>query len=448
MISQLNQIPTFSNRVKAGGLLLPAHQAVFHPTGLKHEVSLVPSTSQPNWGGYYILDLKEKNISLDNVSIVLNVSPLTLADNGNLGDWLPAFINIYGWFSRIEFVQNNIIIDTYYPSQQFILNQIIHDDKERLTINNTAGNYASREQRVTKASMRSEYILNLRSIVDQTKLSVLELHDEIQIRAYLNPLADVIDWTNYPTNADVKDFSNQDSSAVLLVPQYNNTPYATIQSSSLTVKHTKLNQSGLNILQVKERKKQPHSSIFHDVRYALNNITMSGTGIQQFNIVLSSIVGSVALIHFTIRNTDGLKNENTFYYLDFHSFDILDSSGSSMVGGTPITFIQNQKLLHQWSRSTYSEETLYNANYIGKIEDNGANVGCWSFSDDPIDALRHGRALSSHKFSGNEVLRLYIDSSTPYYSKLMKSNVFQIDIYAYCENLHNASGFDIKKFAI
>lgn len=427
--------PSFvAQRVKAGGLLLPPHQAVFHPTNLKHEVSIVPSTSQPNWGGYYILDYKEKNIALDNLSIVLNVSPLDSGGkNIDPNDWRPAFIPIWQWFSRIEFVQNNVIIDTYYPSQQFLLNQIIHDDVERLTINNTGGNYASRDQRATKASMRTEYIMHLRTIVDQAKLNVLELHDEIQIRAYLQPLADVVDWTDCPV-----DYSTL-------------TPSATIQSSSLIVKHTKLQQSGLHLQHIKERKKTPHSSIFHDVRYALNNITMSGSGIQQFNIVLSSIVGSVAFLFFTIRNTQSLKNENSFRFLDFQSYDILDSAGSSLVGGTPITYTQNQKLLHEWSRSTYSEETLYNANLVGMIEDNGANVGMWSFSDDPIQAIKHGRALSSHKFSGNEVLRLYIDSTTPYYNNQQVksgSNVYQIDIYAYCENLHAASGYDIKKFAI
>jgi hypothetical protein len=436
-----DKINVFSARVKAGGLSLPNHQAVFHPTSLKHEVGTIPSTSQPNWAGYFILDYKEKNNTLDNLSVVLKVSPLELKyKDGSLYGGSSAFIPAFMWFNRIEFVQNNIILDTYYPSQQFILNQIIHDDVERLTINNLAGNYASRAQRVRKSSMTTDYHIHLRTIIDQTKLSVLELHDEIQLRIYLQPLTDVVDYFEM----DIEDILNT-------------TPSATIQSASLIAKHTKLNQSGLHLSHVKDRKKQAHSSIFHDVRYSLTNITMAGTGIQQFNIVLSSLVGSVAALFFTIRNTSTLKNEGSFYFLDFFNFDILDSAGASLVGGTPVSYSQNQKLLAEWSRSTYTEENIYNANLVGQVVDNGANIGCWSFSDDPIQAIKHGRALSSHKFSGNEVLRLTIDSNTAYYTKQGIrtpdrpggiSNVYQIDIYAFTENLHSASGFDIKKFAI
>ena len=425
----------YQSRIKVGNTTLPFHQAKYHPSGLRHEVSLIPQTSQANFGSYYILDYKEGLNKLDNISLVFKVSALThdLGEDDNGKAIRPAFVPSYFWVNRIEIVQSNAIIDTIYSSEQFILNQLIYRDAERLTHNNLSGNYASREQRANKAATTSEYHIHLHTFIDQTKLNVLANSDNIQLRVYLNPLDQITD------NAGVKPLG---------------IPTATILSSSLVVKHTKLNHSGLHLVEAKERMKTPHSAIFHDLRYGLFNITMSNpTGIQTFNIVLTSIVGKVAFLLFTIRNSSAVSNENAYHYLDVDSYDILDSAGSSLVGGTPISYTQNQKLLHSWSKSSYTEETMYNANLVGDVRDNGANINLWSFSEHPIEAITYGRALSSHTFQGNEQLRLYINASSPYYANLKggsryDSPVYQVDVFAFTESVHVASGFEVKKVSL
>ena len=40
---------------------------------MEHLTVLIPSTSQPSWSGYSIFDLKEKNCSIHEITIKLNI---------------------------------------------------------------------------------------------------------------------------------------------------------------------------------------------------------------------------------------------------------------------------------------------------------------------------------------------------------------------------------------
>ena len=51
-------------------------QAVRLPP-MQHQTVLIPSTSQPSWGGYSIFDIKEKGCSIHETTIKLNISPIT-----------------------------------------------------------------------------------------------------------------------------------------------------------------------------------------------------------------------------------------------------------------------------------------------------------------------------------------------------------------------------------
>ena len=52
------------------GLNLPNMQSITVPSNLKSEVVIIPSTSQPNWGSYFIFDVKERNCIISD--LVLN----------------------------------------------------------------------------------------------------------------------------------------------------------------------------------------------------------------------------------------------------------------------------------------------------------------------------------------------------------------------------------------
>ena len=54
------------NRDNSVGLNLPANQVTNIPAGLRHEVIIIPSTSAPAFGRMFVLDVREKNIIIDN----------------------------------------------------------------------------------------------------------------------------------------------------------------------------------------------------------------------------------------------------------------------------------------------------------------------------------------------------------------------------------------------
>ena len=56
-------------KVNVGGLHLPAHQAVHVPSDQKHEILILPASSTANWGSYYTIDIREKNILLHHMTL-------------------------------------------------------------------------------------------------------------------------------------------------------------------------------------------------------------------------------------------------------------------------------------------------------------------------------------------------------------------------------------------
>ena len=100
---------------------------------MKHESIIIPSTSARTWGGYFVIDFRERNSILHDLTLQFNISALTgyTGSNATSPRYTPAFF----WFSRIEFVQNNNVIDTIYSNQQFIYNQLFNYDEQRAILN-------------------------------------------------------------------------------------------------------------------------------------------------------------------------------------------------------------------------------------------------------------------------------------------------------------------------
>ena len=177
------QIP--ARTVNHQGLNIPASQHTVIPSGLKHETVIIPSTSQPSWGGYFVFDFKEKALSLHNIAIQFNVSALT----GMTGGTALRYTSAYSWFNRIEIVINNQVIDTIYPHQQFLLNNLFNFDEQRALINKASGDYKTITTRQTLASTTSDYFVNLWTLFNQTHLSLLYPKDDVQLRVYMDTLA-------------------------------------------------------------------------------------------------------------------------------------------------------------------------------------------------------------------------------------------------------------------
>jgi hypothetical protein len=114
--------------VNKQGLNVQASQHINLPQ-MKHESIIVPSTSAPSWGGYFVIDFRERNCILHDITLQFNVSALTgyTGSNATSPRYTPAFF----WFTRIEIVQNNNVIDTVYANQQFLMNQLYSFDEQK-----------------------------------------------------------------------------------------------------------------------------------------------------------------------------------------------------------------------------------------------------------------------------------------------------------------------------
>ena len=122
------------------GLNLNESQTEGTPTGLKHEIIIVPSTNTPSFGSMFILDLRLDNQILHNITLQFNLSSLGGYTNSGTS---PNFTSQFLIFSRIEILQAGNVIDTTYPTQEFVIQQFVNDENDRPYINNAVGNYSS-----------------------------------------------------------------------------------------------------------------------------------------------------------------------------------------------------------------------------------------------------------------------------------------------------------------
>ena len=398
-------------RDTSSGLNLSATQSTSIPKGLRNEILIIPSTSTPTFGSAFICDIKEKNILLTDLLVQLNVSAITGLTGGTGLRWSPAHF----FFTRIEVVQNNVVVDTLYGLQQHISNQLFFFDEDRIFRNNLAGNYASTTQRGTLAASASTLYVNLKTYFDQCNIPLLSDNHAIQLRFYLDTLPNIYSTTT----------------------AYTGTAVATINSASIICKVLRLDintaQNRLNAMV-----KKPEHNLYHSVRYGQLAIN---SGVTSSTLVLTPIVGSVAFLFFTVRNSNALTGDNAFKFNAISSFNILGSDGGSIVGGQPIpSAIAIQYLQQYYSRSSFTTETSVGSILTGATNDTGANVYAWSFSQDPVSAITNGQALGSRKMIGAEQLQLVFPSAL--------ANAVQVDVYAFCESILEQGGNYIRTFQL
>lgn len=407
----------FSSRVKhESGLNLSHHQAVSVPANQQVLNEIIPSVSQPTFGGYFVIDYKTKGVELKNATLQFNVSALT--DGGSTilsSKSSPSFLPFYFAIQKLEIVINNQVLDTLYANQLFLLNQVLFSDDERLIMNNLVGNYASTPQQQYLASQTSDYFIELRTIFSQAHVSLLSNSHEIQLRVYMNTLAQSISYNGY---------------------NFTNAPTANINYCNLITEIIKLEHSH-STKRSNEMIKTPEHHIFHDLRPMYININ---AGVNETRSVLTGVVGKIAVLIFVVRPTSNLFNDGCYRYLKIQNYEVLDKGQTNIVGGQRITDANQRALFKHWSKSSYTNESFGFANLVGNIEDNGANIYMWSFSPDPVMSLKKGLCLGSHEFSGNESLVIN-------YGTTLLTNV-QIDVYSFGEQILHQSHHEVRKVAL
>jgi len=401
------------SRSKSLGLNLSAMQAsLLAPPNLRSEIIIIPSTSQPNWGSYFIFDVKERNSIISDLIINFNVSAIS----GRTSDAtsFPHFNPATFWFTKIELVVNNVTVDTLYPLQEFITQQFCFEDEDRVLNNNMGGNYNSIIHRNTLSTTASNYYVKLRTFFNETHMPILSDSHNLQIRVYMDTIANVVALSGG-----------------------SGTAAATINYANVIAKVTKL-PADIASARLFGMTKTPEHSFFHNVRYSPFAIS---SGVSQTTIVLTPFVGNIVWIFFVVRATDSLTGDNAYKFTKISNFAILDSTSSNCVGGQSIASpLALQYLNSFYSKSSYTSETDIGCNLAGDVKDNKSNVYCWSFSSNPQEALHKGLLLGHRRFVGNEQLQISFTGSL--------AAPVQIDVFAYCQSAIEQGAGVFKVYAL
>ena len=387
-------------RVMAGKLNLPVSQAISLPVDLKHETLIVPASSTPAFGSFFTIDIREKNIILNNVCLQFTTS--AVAGTALVGYFSPAFY----WWTRIEIVQGGNVIDNVYNNSNFLLNQLFEHEVDRKAINCGAGSYDSSANRTAYSSQTTTNTVycNLKTYFDECKINHLTNAHDVQLRVYMDTLANVFTVT----------------SGVLTS--------CAINSCNAICKVTRLDsissQQRLGDMTLRN-----HHNVMHDMHYMTTTVLAGNTS---SNIILSAVTGNIAFLMFTVRaSTVGAQ---AWIYSQLASFALLDSASTNLVGGQSLPASYCANILNKdWCKSQYNTETSF-----GTVN-NGANVYIWSFSADPISAMT-GQALNSKKMTGQEQLQLNFLSAL--------TGQVQVDIYAFAENILEITPTSVKKMSL
>ena len=419
MSSNASNLNSLTNIVKPRnkrlGLNLNDDQSsIAAPSNLKSEIVIIPSTSTPNWGSYFIFDVKERNSIISDIIINFNINQVTgtTSPPTNYPQLVPATF----FLSKVELVVNNVTIDTLYPIQLFISQQFLNDDEDRVLINAMQGAYASPLQRYTLSNATSSnYYIKLRSFFNETHLPILSDSHQVQIRCYTDTYQNLIEKSTGTGSATG-----------------GTTNFANV-ICKVTKLPTEIAQARLNSMI-----KSPEHSIFHNVRYSPFNVN---SGVSSSTIVLTPFVGNIVSLFFVVRPRASLTGDNCFKFTKIKDFAILDSTSSNCVGGQAIpSALALMYLNNFYSKSSYTSEIDIGANLAGTVVDKNANVYCWSFSSNPVMALEKGLLLGHRRFVGNEQLQISFTGA------LAAAN--QIDVFAYCQSaIEQGAGF-VKVYAL
>jgi hypothetical protein len=388
-------------RVQAGKLNIPVHQAVSLNPEHKHEILIVPSSSNPSFGGFFTIDIRELNVVLHDIMLQFQLGPVI--GTGLTGAFQPA----YFFFQRIEILQSSVVMDTIYSNQQFIEAQLSETDEQRLSSNNAAGNYASLAQRTLLSSQTSTntYYVNLKSYINQTHPHLLTSAHNIQLKIYMDTLSSAFTTTAGTLTSCNINACNAICRVVRLDP-----------ASS---------QQRLGDMTIRN-----HHAVMHDLHYGTFNVA---AGVTSTTIILAPIVGNVSRLLFTVRaNTSGNQQ---WVYTQLASWALQNSASTNIVGGQalPASFCTNI-LNKDWIKSSYTSETSFGVN------NQYANVYMWCHSSDPISAHGHGQMLGSYRYTGVE--QMLLNFPAPLAAQV------QVDVYAMVEGISEVSPNHVKKLTI
>ena len=365
-------------------------------SGIKHEIITIPFNSNLTLGSYATVNINELNLKLHELTIALNCSALTGITGG--AAWLvPAQFIV----DHIELVISNNVIDTWYGTEIWLLNQLMFTDEQRSKYNYASGGpYLNPQSRGSYNSVPNTYYITIpTSLISQAHPSLLTTGHQIQLRVYTNPLSSLVNLGSGATG----------------------TPVFNILSSSLVARVSRLPPQ-MASSELMAMSKKPVGNLYTETRYQPFTIQ---AGTLSSNLVLSSITGNISSLLFVIRSINPI-GDNFFNFTPITSFNLLDSASQSICGGLPITSTMSLLEFGKWnSPSSYLTESFSPpSSYPNLIN---ANAFLYSFSVDCNQVLLTGQNLSCRNFVGNEQLQILFPSAL--------SSAVQVDFFAFAHSV-------------
>jgi hypothetical protein len=368
-----------------------------------YENITIPSTSAPSWGGYFVFDIKEKNIILNKITLDFLVSSITGLTGSVAG--YPNLNPAVFWYTRIEVLVNNNVVNTYYPISQFGRQQHFNTDEDRLKYNTAQGIYNNNTQRALLASTQNHYYVELHCFLNTIKMPILSNSHEIQIRVYMDTLTNQIN-----------------------VSTLTGTPVCNILASNIICKVERL-PSIISNNHLTKITRNPILYNFNELKSAFFTVN---SGVSTATVILSQLIGKISHLYFVVRPTSTVEN-NEFLFYPISSFAILDNSSTNIVGGQDVS--SSLCLLNyckDWTLSSYSTEgVITNAS-------SGAYIYLYSFADNPLDVVNNSRNSGYFQFTGMEQLKINFPSQ-------LTSSVF-VEVYASAYSILEMSNNNVKKY--
>lgn len=352
--------------------------------------SQVPSFGS---GSQVIIDFKEYGVQVLDQWVAISVGAIT----GMTGS--PMYVPSQFFYNNIQIFQGGKALENILPEENFLCQQMLLNDQDRLYDNAMSGLYSSTAKRITLASGANVYVTPLWNFVKQSTALVLNPSHDMQIKITLNPTAQIISGGT-------------------------GTGASSVSALSLISRVKRLSKNAILDF---ENSLYNHGKLFfkfNDIRNAPYQVP---SGSSSSDLVLNAFNGYVSLIWFIVRPTSNLSGNGLFSFTAVAQYEILDSAGKNIVGGIPITHQQALLLMgNQICASSYLTE-----NAIGTGTDNGANVYCYAFCNDVESTVHYGMHTGAQKFNGTERLKIT-------YSSALGSN-YQVDVYAF-----NSAGIEYR----
>lgn len=358
------------------GLSLVESQTSSVYRDIQHQLITWASQAPPTFNSLITYKITDKNICLNDTSIVIQTSALSGVTGGN-----PRLCSSNGFYSRIDYKVNGVIKDTAYPEFNHILCQTMNSNDDRLALNNSAGNYASIAQRATLAQAPNQYIIPLNSLFNFANYPILNSSHEVEIVMTLKSLTDCV-VMNGATGVPVMTILlTYVQSRISRMPQW-------IASERL-----------------QNMAERAEDTRFHTTKVQSFSLA---PGLTSAPLTLSSMnKADIACLFFIVRDSSKLNGDGANTFNKIASFSIRDSANNAVTGSQEITDALALNYLSQfWSNSTVQSETSTGSQLSGVVTDLGQNIYCYSHSSNICDAFNRGRDLGARMYEGNESLNI------------------------------------------